>query len=257
MKAPIEQQIKEYYEKDFRNFSSNLLIRIKVTHIVVIALLLINALFFTNEIISIVVQLIIAILIGIHDYDDNNLKKALTKNTMQAIKLTKVAAKDHLTQIPNRRYFFKMGEKAFHSSIREQADCSLLFIDIDHFKKVNDRLGHDAGDQILKMVADILNGAIRISDVLARLGGEEFAILLPNTNLDGANILSESIRKRIEKTPYRHPEGDIFITISIGIAQRDKQDDTVKDLLKRADFALYQAKYAGRNRTIDETEIIK
>jgi len=255
MKIPIEKQIKQYYENDFSNFASNLLIRIKVTHIAVILLLIINATFFTTESISMVVQLIIAILIGIHDYDDNNLKKALTKNTIQAMKLNKVATKDHLTQIPNRRYFFNTGEKAFQLTIRDKADCSVLFIDLDHFKKVNDQLGHDVGDDVLKMVANVLERAIRISDVLARLGGEEFAILLPNTDLSGANILSESIRKLVEKTPYNHQGNEIAITVSIGVAKRDKSDLSLKDTLKRADIALYQAKHSGRNRTMTEAEI--
>lgn len=255
MKIPIEKQIKQYYEKDFSHFASNLLIRIKVTHITVIFLLFINAAFFTSESTSIIVQLTIAILIGIHDYDDNNLKKVLTKNTLQAIKLNKVATKDHLTRIPNRRYFFNMGEKAFQLAIRDKTDCTVLFIDLDHFKKVNDQLGHDVGDDVLKMVAGVLESAIRISDVLARLGGEEFVILLPNTDLAGANILSESIRKLIEKTPYNHQGNDIFITVSIGVAKRDKSDLSLKDTLKRADLALYQAKHSGRNRTMTETEI--
>lgn len=255
MKTPIEQQIRDYQNNDFKNFSSNLLIRIKATHILLILLLLINAFFFTSESISIVIQLIMAVLVGLHDYDDNKLKTALTEHSIQTLKLTEVATKDYLTQIPNRRCFSQTGDKFFHLSVRDKTDFTILFIDIDLFKKINDDLGHNIGDEILRLIATTLQQSIRKSDLLARIGGEEFAILLPNTDITNGLMISENIRKIIEKTKYIHECNDIFMTISIGIAQRGKLDSTLDDMLKRSDLALYKAKELGRNRSVTEQQL--
>lgn len=256
MKISIEQQIKEYHDNDFSNFSSNLLMRIKVTHIALVLMLLINIIFFTTEFISIVIQLCMVVAVIIHDYDDKNLKKELTKNSIQTIELTEVASKDYLTQIPNRRCFFEMGEKTFHSSHVNKTDFTVLFLDIDFFKKVNDELGHDVGDEILKLIANVLKKSIRTSDLLARMGGEEFAIILPKTGINAGLLISENIRQIVEKTTYSYKNNDISVTISIGLAQRTLPDITLSDVLKRADYALYKAKKSGRNKCVAESELL-
>jgi len=256
MKAPIEQQIKEYESNNFSNFFSNLLIRIKVTHIALVFMLLINMIFFTTETISIVLQVIMIVVVIFHDYDDDNLKRELTKNSIQTIELTEVASQDYLTQIPNRRFFFEMGEDMFHFSHRHQTDFTVLFMDIDFFKKINDELGHSVGDEILKLIADVLKKSLRKSDLLARMGGEEFSIILPNTGIDVGLAISENLRTTIEKTTYNHNGNNVSITMSIGVAQRGTSDLTLSDVLKRADSALYKAKETGRNKCITENELI-
>ena len=170
------------------------------------------------------------------------------KNAETALKL--IAITDDLTQVHNRRYFFEAAEREFSRARRHGLEFALLMMDLDHFKEVNDRLGHFAGDDVLKQAAQICTGILRREDVFARFGGEEFICLLPNTNCKAALAVAEKIRLTFEGTLFKTNEGDVHLTTSIGLTQFKPDDKTVelRELLERADKALLKAKEAGRNR---------
>ncbi|NJA07538.1 diguanylate cyclase [Methylococcaceae bacterium WWC4] len=166
--------------------------------------------------------------------------------------LEKLASLDGLTEIPNRRAFDAALERQWNQSKRNGMPLSLLIADIDHFKQFNDYYGHPLGDDCLKKVsASLRTTTHRPEDLVARLGGEEFAILLPNTDAIGAMIRADQYRQAVEnlKTPHILNEPYRLVTISIGVAtlQPHARDD-VSTLLGAADNALYQAKHQGRNR---------
>lgn len=176
--------------------------------------------------------------------------KHRTKELLEANKkLLEISTIDHLTNIPNRRYFFETGEKLLNLAKRENENLSIICIDIDFFKKVNDTHGHQIGDEVLKHVSNIINQNIRKSDVLARTGGEEFAIILNKTDLKGAYVLSEKIRTALEQSLYKNEKITLQITLSLGISQMKEDDQIVDAILARADSALYKAKELGRNQT--------
>ncbi len=167
-------------------------------------------------------------------------------------KLKQMALKDSLTGLYNRRYFETVIEELMQVSVRDNAPLSLIMLDIDRFKRINDSYGHDIGDIVLKELANKLIDTLRQSDVVTRIGGEEFAIVFPNTNLDSAYKTSEKIRKSIENMSINiRDEVIIRFTISIGVTQFDKDiDKNLNTILKRADQAMYKAKNTGRNRVI-------
>lgn len=164
-------------------------------------------------------------------------------------KLLKISTIDDLTQIPNRRYFFDIANKTFFLSKRNEEIFSILYMDIDFFKNVNDTYGHQEGDKVLKLLASIIDKDIRKTDTFARVGGEEFIILLNNTNEEQAIIFAEKIRKKIEDITYTINKNKLNITISLGISQYYKEDKSLDNLLSRADEALYEAKNTGRNKS--------
>ena len=163
-------------------------------------------------------------------------------------KLKQLSITDSLTGIKNRRSFFESSEKFFKLAKRKELELSVIMLDIDFFKKVNDTYGHLVGDEILKFLVKIVNLQLRDSDIFARYGGEEFIILLPDTNINGAYETANKLRKLIEKSPYTGDE-NIFITISLGIAQL-QNEKILNELIKKADEALYKAKDSGRNIAI-------
>ena len=165
-------------------------------------------------------------------------------------KLLEISILDYLTNIPNRRYLFETGSKYFHLAKREENSLSIICIDIDHFKKINDTYGHDIGDEILKLVAKTMGRFVRKSDIIARTGGEEFTILLNNVDESNAYIVAEKIRTTIEDLNYKNDNQVIKITISLGISQLKNDDINLNSIIKRADTALYQAKEQNRNKTI-------
>jgi diguanylate cyclase (GGDEF)-like protein len=132
---------------------------------------------------------------------------------------------------------------------RDEQPLTLLYLDIDHFKQVNDNFGHVAGDLTLQVLADVMRGGLRPGDDLARIGGEEFAILLPETGAGAARAVAERVRSEVERMVVETGEGRLSVTISIGGAV-SAACDTPASLLKRADGALYQAKQQGRNRVV-------
>jgi len=161
-----------------------------------------------------------------------------------------LASIDPMTNLYNRRYFTAMSESILDLSKRNKTDTSIILLDIDHFKNVNDTYGHKVGDDVLNKLAKIFQDISRESDIVSRWGGEEFVILLPNTNRDGALAISEKIRAEVEKSAIILKDGrELNLTISIGISQINYQEDIkLEASINRADKALYKAKAGGRNR---------
>jgi two-component system cell cycle response regulator len=159
------------------------------------------------------------------------------------------ATTDPLTGLRNRRSFFDKAEELASLYRRYNTDLSILMIDIDHFKKINDTLGHDGGDVVLLRFAEILLSMVREVDIVGRLGGEEFAILLPDTKRLGAAVLAERTRAAIQRTPISYQGKEYSITASIGIASISAEDvESISEFIRIADNRLYLAKKAGRNR---------
>lgn len=153
---------------------------------------------------------------------------------------------DHLTHIPNRRHFFEVLETSVAVADRYNQPLCVLALDIDHFKHVNDRYGHGGGDRVLVKVAEALQGQLRRADLVGRLGGEEFGVLLPMTPLPAAQAMAERVRCTIEALDFSKVYPGLVVTCSIGVAeQRQGQDGD--DLMLAADQALYRAKDRGRN----------
>jgi diguanylate cyclase len=157
---------------------------------------------------------------------------------------------DSLTELHNRRSFEQTLEQMLASAAENASPCSLLMVDIDHFKRVNDTYGHVFGDKVIRYVAQRISLSIKGRDVAARYGGEEFAILLPDTTAQGASVLAEQIRVSVARGKIHRAgatEQIAGVTISIGVAE-SVAGDTVEELTARADEALYKSKQAGRNR---------
>jgi diguanylate cyclase (GGDEF)-like protein len=174
------------------------------------------------------------------------LQDALRKKNAQLERLTRT---DPLTNIANRRHFMHSIEMEFARLERYKRPMSFIMLDVDHFKKVNDKHGHQAGDQVLVDVAGILAESVRITDVAARYGGEEFAILLPETDGSRAFIVAERCRKLIEKMETVFEENTIRVTASFGLVSLpDDRISTVHDIISVADENLYTSKREGRNR---------
>lgn len=164
------------------------------------------------------------------------------------------AYKDALTGIPNRMAFDERINDEFQRWKRYNSKLTLCLVDIDKFKGVNDTYGHKAGDIVLRTVAKKCASKIRKSDCFCRYGGEEFALILPETDLSAAIIVAETLRESIEKCSFQYAEESVGITISCGLAQI-KKGDTQDKLFQRADQALYKAKETGRNRCITEEQL--
>jgi diguanylate cyclase (GGDEF)-like protein len=164
--------------------------------------------------------------------------------------LFKESITDKLSGLYNRRYFSEISNTLFDASQRTGDELSVLMLDIDFFKEINDKYGHSVGDDTIIACSEILQGVARSSDVVTRYGGEEFVILLPDTKLDEALKLAYRIKDRIKNNKITINETDfIKITISIGVTQSvQKKDTNIEDIIKRSDVALYKAKKMGRNR---------
>ena len=161
------------------------------------------------------------------------------------IKLEEMATKDYLTGIYNRRCLFNELKFLAASAKRYKTGFSLLVLDIDNFKQINDTLGHQAGDSVLQRVASFLKNSIRECDILGRHGGDEFIVILPHLDEKGAGLCAERLRKEVEKADFNIP---LPLTVSIGAAEYKESMD-VDDLIFKADNLLYKAKEEGRNRT--------
>jgi diguanylate cyclase (GGDEF)-like protein len=162
----------------------------------------------------------------------------------------RLARTDALTGLSNRRALFETAESVFAGTRRYNRPVSLVVIDLDHFKAINDRRGHAAGDEALRLVARVIGSTIRASDIAGRIGGEEFAIVLPETTAADAANLAERLRERIASHPAAH-NGDAFaLTASFGVAGDSGGGVRFESLLARADAALYDAKAEGRNRVV-------
>jgi diguanylate cyclase (GGDEF)-like protein/PAS domain S-box-containing protein len=159
-----------------------------------------------------------------------------------------LATQDGLTGVRNRRYFMEGAEAEFARARRHQRSVALLILDADHFKQVNDTFGHNAGDAVLRRLAEVCRANLREIDVIGRIGGEEFAIAMPETDLDAARAAAERIRSRLSEQIVMVDGESVRFTVSVGIAMAEDRDNSIDDLMRRADQALYQAKHAGRNR---------
>jgi len=172
--------------------------------------------------------------------------KELKKANEKLRELTQI---DELTQITSRREFFTLANHDFITTKRQNTLLSLLSLDIDYFKHINDTYGHDIGDEILKLFAQTLSNNLRKSDIFGRIGGEEFSILLPDTSLSQALDLADKLRRAIENLEYPLKKSDpICFTVSIGACELHKDDESFSRMMKRCDNALYKAKELGRNR---------
>jgi diguanylate cyclase (GGDEF)-like protein/PAS domain S-box-containing protein len=159
--------------------------------------------------------------------------------------LREAAAHDALTGLLNRRGFLELAQPLFAQNA--MSHLAVIIVDLDFFKRVNDQFGHVAGDQVLRALAEVIQAVFRRDDLCARLGGEEFLILLPMTHLAESFSVAERLRQWVERDI--HTPDEVAVTISLGVAER-RQDETLTHLLERADQALYAAKRAGRNRVI-------
>ena len=163
-------------------------------------------------------------------------------------KLERLATFDSLTGLYNRRAILGKLHELINLANRYKEDFSLSMLDIDHFKRVNDRYGHLTGDEVLEKIATLIRRNIRDTDIVGRYGGEEFIIILPKTNLSSAWVVAERIRTIIEKTEMKESAGNVFaITVSQGLCGWERDEDATS-LISRADEALYKAKQKGRNR---------
>ena len=159
-----------------------------------------------------------------------------------------LATTDSLTGASNRRHFLELSEKEFERVRRYPAPLSALMLDADHFKSINDTYGHDVGDQVLQALSRTVLAGLRSTEIFGRLGGEEFAVALPSTGLDGARVVAERLRRSVEELKVSAEGRTVSFTISIGVAEIIEADGSFASILSRADQALYRAKSDGRNR---------
>jgi len=164
--------------------------------------------------------------------------------------LERLATTDGMTGIYNRRHFMTLADIEWSRSGRYRRPLSFLMIDIDYFKSINDRFGHEVGDQMIVHLTKVATACKRDSDVLARIGGEEFGLLLPETDLAQSQLVAERLRREVAENPLVAEADRISTTISIGVASRDDAMTGISDLMKVADRALYDAKNSGRNRVV-------
>lgn len=164
------------------------------------------------------------------------------------VQLLEQAIRDPLTQLYNRRHFDPSFEREWARCQRQRQVMSLMLLDIDHFKKVNDQYGHEAGDEVLRAVAQTLTRFFRDEDLVARLGGEEFSVLMPGIGAEACVQRAEALRERLAAQRTALPSGaELSVTVSIGVASYPAQGDDPAHLMRSADQALYAAKRAGRN----------
>jgi diguanylate cyclase (GGDEF)-like protein len=164
-----------------------------------------------------------------------------------ARRMRAMAMTDELTRLPNRRHILALAEDELRRTSSGGAPLSLAAFDIDHFKQINDRYGHAAGDVVLQRVAHACRTALRPTDRVGRTGGEEFTVLLPTTHLRDALPVAERLRTAVERLDCSDVDPSIRVTISVGVAEWTRED-TLTKLAGRADETLYRAKHAGRNR---------
>jgi len=165
-------------------------------------------------------------------------------------KLKHIAVTDELTGLKNRRYIMEQIDKEYQRAARTGGTLSLILLDIDHFKRINDTYGHAVGDAVLKEVAQAMQSSLRAYDLLGRVGGEEFLIASPGSTLDDAAGLAERVRVTIKGREVMNMADPITVTVSAGITSLSEQDATTEALLARADNALYLAKQQGRDRIV-------
>jgi len=182
------------------------------------------------------------------DEKDRALRKNLDQLRASSEELRRLATTDVLTGVANRRYFLDRAADEVERSRRYQRPLCAFMLDIDHFKRVNDGHGHPAGDAVLVAVAGECRQALRSQDVFGRVGGEEFAALLPETESGVAKAVAERLRARVAATRVSFGGIDLVVTVSVGVAGLRLEGDSLTELLHRSDAALYRAKEGGRDR---------
>ncbi|HEX7705275.1 MAG TPA: GGDEF domain-containing protein [Thermoanaerobaculia bacterium] len=208
---------------------------------------------------------VMALLLGVFVVFMSSVSLGLHRDAIERIELTRQlkaskeaaehqAAIDGLTGLLNRRAFFEIGSSLVAVANRHDRPLSLVMIDLDHFKSINDRFGHSAGDSILAGFADTLRRTERASDVSARLGGEEFAVLLPETTAVAATQFAERLADAVRGLGNGGSDPVVGVTASFGVAERQQERTTLDSLIDRADRALYRAKSEGRDRVVIEEE---
>jgi diguanylate cyclase (GGDEF)-like protein len=183
-------------------------------------------------------------------YSRQKLQHLLQEQIKLVQELERLANTDSLTGIWNRRYLLMIAEQEIKRSQRYNCSFAVLLIDIDHFKKINDTYGHSVGDKVIISMTQTVINNLRQVDCFGRFGGEEFVVLLPETDIDEAVIVAERIRENIQHKSIVVQEQTISITISIGVSSYKIGEESIDTILQRADQGLYQAKKQGRNRVI-------
>jgi diguanylate cyclase (GGDEF)-like protein len=201
-----------------------------------------------SSIISLILANIVGIIIStrLYGYRRNQFKSQ--EELKQAkLEIERIALIDPLTNLPNRRKLFEAINEEFNRFERKKQPFSLLYLDLDHFKTINDTYGHAGGDQLLIHFANLLKNELRETDTAGRLGGEEFAVLLPETGVTAASRIAERIRDAMHDLTVPTSKGTMQTTLSIGVAEMTESDSSTDAVLRRADEALYKAKNNGRN----------
>ena len=176
-------------------------------------------------------------------------RKRLEEELREAKQLAEdLARTDELTGVNNRRAFFEIGHKLFKQAVRAQRNLSVVMLDVDYFKQVNDRYGHFVGDQVLRTISQKVKEEIRETDLIGRLGGEEFALILPDADLTQALEIAERIRQMVQTTPIQAGGETIYCSSSFGVTSLRDEMKSLDAMLAKADEALFIAKHNGRNR---------
>ena len=186
----------------------------------------------------------------------NGIKKEAEEIKKKAEEIELQSLRDQLTGLYNRKAYDQKVVETLANLRRYDVPASLMFCDIDFFKKINDSFGHKVGDLALKKLASLLKEKLRINDFIARYGGEEFAVILPHTSLNDARKAGDGARSYIDNAKFSYKSRSIPLKISVGISTFRK-DDTVDSVLERADNAMYLAKNSGRNTVKTEDDVIK
>lgn len=182
--------------------------------------------------------------------EEIGLVQNLARIVMDQLELRQAATTDHLTGALSRGAFIKAAARDVARARRLGSAQGCMLLDLDHFKSVNDKYGHAAGDQALQQVVAVMSDGLRGSDYIGRLGGEEFAVMLPGAGSTEALDIGERVRHTVMRAGLAMPDGYVRLTVSVGVATLSRTDDGISDLLRRADDALYAAKIGGRNRLV-------
>lgn len=186
---------------------------------------------------------------------ERELKQQIEENRLLQARLQEQANRDPLTGLYNRRYLDDSLPREMARCLRQGDPLSLVLIDLDHFKAVNDHHGHSVGDQVISQLGQVLTSLSRASDIVCRFGGEEFLVVLPGTGLEAAEARAEEYRRALESTPVVTENASLMITLSAGVAC-SYREVAADELVRLADQALYRAKEAGRNRVISQPPLV-